>query len=470
MEITKKKFCISKRLLFLLGILFSIVILTTFVSYTKELITLFSKASENNAWRICAINIKTMKNTNNCCNNEELAKGYRCYLNGYSINCNTKNVVKCGHNNCNNTTGLCKDQPSTISPPPVKNPTAILPTMPQYNFKSNICNLYGSYVSPENWQNQCCSTDDINTGRFKCIRTEADSGFIKKAVFYQFHCTAQRYWKCDGNCSKYVGFKKVDYPTCNKIIESSVVQLKIPTLTPTSILIPTPTAKPTQIISSPLKEFQKFMEDNGIADMDNRVFIKQYPHAINEILSVDLQNQLDSMLSMDFTNSQLKDYVFKVTNDEIKYTVNWNISGTTGTTYYAYYFQNCNPTTNPTICFNPNDNKCSKSSGNCDYFGSLSVIVYKDYKHNNNALYEWSISGWNIPPDEDKYPWIFGVDKNDKVYTMASSLVSSVMVEEATKLGNNKVFIGYSTRSGYLLIEIYRENGNIVLRGIYLRD
>ena len=370
MEITKKKFCISKKSLFLLGILFSIAILTIIVFYTKKSISLFSKASENNAWKICAINIKTMKNTNNCCNNDELNKGYRCYRDYYSINCNTKDVVKCGRDNCNNETGLCKGEKNIPSP-------------------------------------------------------------------------------------KTKGATKSD--TFKKRIVS-----------PTSTPKPIPTAKPTQIISSPLNEFQKFMKDNGIADMDNRVLVKQYSQAINEILSLDLQNQLHSMLSTYFANPLLKDYVFKVTNDEIKYTENWNISGTTGTTYYAYYYKNCPNSLK--VCFDPNDNKCLKSSGNCDYYVLLDVTVKKDYKYNNNALYEWSIGGLKLPPDEDKYPWVFGIDKNDNIYTMAStSFVSSVMVEEATKLGNNKVFIGYSTRAGYLLIEIYRENSKIVLRGILMK-
>jgi hypothetical protein len=239
MEITKKKFCISKRLLFLLGILFSIVILTTLVFYTKESITLFSKASENNSSKICAIDLRRMKNTNNCCNNDELNKGYRCYRDYYSINCNTKDVVKCGRNNCNNETGLCKNQPSTIL---VNNPIAILPTMPQYNSKPDLCD--GRYLKDVNWQKTCCSDDDIKTGRFKCIETEDGTG---KTIYYQFHCSAQRYWKCDGNCSKWVGLKKITYPTCNKIIEKPFYEVLtsalIVTETPTQ-LKPCPTGEP----------------------------------------------------------------------------------------------------------------------------------------------------------------------------------------------------------------------------------
>lgn len=249
---------------------------------------------------------------------------------------------------------------------------------------------------------------------------------------------------------------------CTPNISRAWFPTSTPKPTPTQIISPTPDNN----IFQQLIKYEKFMRNNSITDMDNRVLIKQSSRANNEILSSNLQNQLHSMLSEYFANPQLKDYVFKVNNDEIKYTENWNISGTKGTTYYAYYFKNCNPTSNPTICFDPNDNRCLKK---CDYYGLLSIQVKKNYQYNDNALYEWSIGGWKIPPDEDKFPWIFGVDKNDQVYTMASRTPSRVMVEETTTLGNNKVFIGYSTRAGYLLIEIYRENNNIVLRGIYLR-
>ena len=123
MEIKKEKICINKKFGLLLGILFSILVLIIISFSNKESISLSSRASRNNSSRICAIDIKTMKNTNNCCNDEELIKGNRCYLNNYSINCNTKNVVRCGRDNCNNETGLCKNQPSTITSLPVKNPT-----------------------------------------------------------------------------------------------------------------------------------------------------------------------------------------------------------------------------------------------------------------------------------------------------------------------------------------------------------
>ena len=123
MEIQKDKICINKKLSLLLGILFSILFLIIIIYSNKKSVSLFSRASINNSSRICAINIKTMKNTNNCCNDQELIKGYRCYLNNYSVNCNTKNVIKCGRDNCNNETGLCKNQPSIIISPSVKNST-----------------------------------------------------------------------------------------------------------------------------------------------------------------------------------------------------------------------------------------------------------------------------------------------------------------------------------------------------------
>jgi len=279
---------------------------------------------------------------------------------------------------------------------------------------------------------------------------------------------------CIFGCNKSTGLCKTVHPTstpnllptAKRAYKTSIVKL----LTPTKIPTVQYTLTPTSIVASQLEEFENFLNSNNIDLMDNRVILKQSTQTINEILSVDLQNKLDQMLSDYFKNPQLNDYVFIVTNDEIRYTEDWNISGLTGTTYYVYFYKNCNPTAESTICFDPSDNSCSKNLKKCQYFGSLEIKNNKDYQHNHNSLYEWSIGGAHIPPNEDKYPWIFGVDNNDNVYTLASrSLISTVMVEEKAKLGNSKIFIGYSTRAGYLLIEIYRENNNIVLRGVDLR-
>ncbi|KKP66520.1 MAG: hypothetical protein UR68_C0012G0006 [Candidatus Roizmanbacteria bacterium GW2011_GWA2_35_19] len=228
--IIKDKFCINKKaILIIIGISLLVI-----VSLFKKQISFKAKAEVQLNNSICGIDLQTMKTTSDCCNEPDKLNGYRCYINNYSIDCKTRNVIKC---KCDNISGKCSEN-ITPTNQILKTPT------PTPVSKPSLCDLYGKYATPDRWQKLCCSQSDIDTGRFKCIKTESESGFIKTPVYNQFHCSAQRYWKCEGGCSEYNG---EIYPTCKKISSGPYI-----VITPTTTILnptKTPTPKPTFKVS-----------------------------------------------------------------------------------------------------------------------------------------------------------------------------------------------------------------------------
>lgn len=241
-NIMKGTFCISKKLL---SVIFALTFLLAISGIAFSPINYRSKAAPNTNSSLCPIDSSSMMTTKDCCNGTDKQNGFRCYLGKYSINCGTKKVTKCG---CDNLSGRCLSDSEAF--------------MPEY------CNLYGKYLKPEAWQKYCCNNKDIETGRFKCVRTESSTtGFYKPPVYYQFHCNAQRYWSCKGGC---------DGSVCRQIIPSSsktvaVTAPALPSSTPTPTkkpVTPIPTKKPSSTptpksTSTPLPAAEVYYEQTG---------------------------------------------------------------------------------------------------------------------------------------------------------------------------------------------------------------
>ncbi len=215
----KGAFCIDKRIL---SVAIALIFLFILSNLVFSPINYRSRAALNTNFSLCSIDSSSMMTLKDCCNGTDKQNGFRCYLGKYSINCGTKKVTKC---DCDNLSGRCLFDAEA--------------------FKPELCNLYGRYLKPEVWQKNCCNAKDIETGRFKCVKTESSSdGFYRPPVYYQFHCNAQRYWSCKGGC---------DGSMCRQIIPSSAktvagaIQVRetatpIPTEKPAT---PTPTKKPS---------------------------------------------------------------------------------------------------------------------------------------------------------------------------------------------------------------------------------
>lgn len=215
----KGSFCISKRLL---SVVFALIFLLALSGIAFSPINYKSSAAPKTNSALCPIDSSSMMTTRDCCNGTDKQNGFRCYLGKYSINCGTQKVTKCG---CDNLSGRCLTDSEAFMP--------------------ELCNLYGRYLSPEAWQKNCCNGKDIETGRFKCVKTESSSnGFYRPPVYYQFHCNAQRYWSCKGGC---------DGSVCRQIIPASAKTVSVAskanvTASPTptkKAATPIPTKKPS---------------------------------------------------------------------------------------------------------------------------------------------------------------------------------------------------------------------------------
>ena len=323
--------------------------------------------------------------------------------------------------------------------------------------QSAICNV----IPGENFQELCCSQDDINTGRFKCLKMNN--------IYYQFHCNAGRYWQCQGRCT--------NYDTCIDIILNPYYELfpptptltttKIPSLTPTKIptltMIPTPTP---QLISLIGEKYRSFFDTKNIDWLANRgAVLKVKGQNPNETIPKNLADLLHQMLDEDIMNSKIINYVFNV-----KYEQYYSEKD------YVYYYIYCSFPPPKNTCFKPNDSKCSQ----CQYAKMFDILLNTDntkYKEKNKKepFVEWYISGYLSMPPENVFPAYYGVNKEGVVYTLAYDEFSatSALKEETINLSENmgKVFITIPFQGGGLLIlEIVKDNKDIIFRGIFLPD
>ncbi|MEK7078912.1 MAG: hypothetical protein AAB929_02480 [Patescibacteria group bacterium] len=450
MEKQKQKICINKKLFLLSGSLFSIFILITISYSNKKPISLFSRATENNFTGVCAIDIETMKNTNDCCNNEELIKGARCYLNNYSINCNTKSVVKCGRDNCNNETGLCKNQPNTISPPPVENPT---PSPTFHVIKPEFLYLPkpGYSAQPKN-----CFTIGCAQPANGCFVSCRDGVLDCK-----------EYLKKDNISTSY---NNNQYLCQNYWILPSSIPTQPPASIPTKVPPPTPRLTPTpEPYEKIITKYSTWIVENNLTDCI--LSIKRLCGPVLDLTPTQTA-ELHDFFNSDTTNNQIKQYVFSVINDgynsiETSYVTQDN-NGQTIKIPYKHY-----------LVYNKTNEQ------------SFIIEQYKNklYDATFNPLYMWKIYGYGLAPNY-AWPYIFGVDENKSFVFYAAEnpgvpinilypIEPGIPDSERGKIQKvffstyqNKIFIYIPSVGSFASFwEIYKNTeGNILFRGIWLRD